>query len=442
MSNTVLIIDDNADIRDLIVDTLKDEGYVTKVAHNVESALNELSSNILPNLVILDIWLNGHHMDGIGLLKRIKKHYFNMPVVMISGHANIEIAANTIKLGAYDFLEKPFKADRLLITVKRAIESSKLLDSNAKMRNQNLAIIGNSRFAVNLRDKAKSIANSNSRVLIKGEAGVGKKTFAKFIHACSPRSYSDFVEFNTLSMNDTNFDSNIFSNNTFFQRAEGGTVFFDEILDIPLNIQSKLLEIMQSDKGNDIRFLAGTERNCDAAIADGRLNNSFYLRIAVHQVDMIPLRERKQDIPILAEDYLNKLKLDFIKSDCFITDEAIGQMLGYDWPGNLRELYNVIEGCVIHYYTQNHGTLIDNKQCYRILPEDIRKRINIKEENYALNMLNMNYKEAKRLFDQQYLKVIIAKFGGNIAKTAQFIGMDRAALHRKIKLLKIRVLNN
>lgn len=445
-SNTILVIDDNADIRDLVVDILRDEGYSTKTAYNVESALHELNADLLPKLVILDIWLDGHHMDGIGLLKTIKKMYSNIPILMISGHANIEIAASTIKLGAYDFLEKPFKAERLIISVKRAIESSKLLEANAAMRGQDLEILGASRFALNLREKAKAIANSNSRVLIKGESGVGKDTLAKYLHTFSPRAYNEFITCNPRSLSEEALNKQLFSGNaSLIQRADGGTIFFHEILDIPLSIQIKLLEIMQSAKGNDIRFIAATEGDCEAAVQEGRLNNSFYLRIAVQHIEILPLRERQQDIPVLAQHYLTKCNNNFMRKNYTFSDDAIAQMLSYSWPGNLRELHNVINSCAIHYAIAYHNRLeqINLEQgSFTILAEDIRKRIMIQEPNYALDMLNMNYKEAKKLFEKQYLKVIIAKFGGNIARTAQFIGMDRAALHRKIKLLKIRVSNN
>ncbi len=447
--SSVLIIDDEYDIRELIADTLIDEGYTAITAHNIETALHKLATTS-PKVVVLDIWLEGNHMDGIGLLRDIKKRYPTLPVIMISGHANTEIAVQTIKLGAYDFIEKPFKSDRLLILVKRAIEAKQLSDVNNLLRYdfQETHLIGNSKAIATIREQIKTSASSNSRVIIIGESGVGKGVLARSIHNLSKRCYQPFIHVRTYNKNSELIEQELFSGENYDQgvsaleRANGGTLFIEEIANLPMKLQLRLLDVVQNGfihkNGEkislDIRFITSSSNNIEYLLSIGELNETLYSRLSTVNFFIPALRDRKQDIELLSEYFCKKLANEFASSNPVISDSAYSLMMAYDWPGNIRQLRNAIERLLILANKQNKKEITSEMLSYEILNSANHFYSNL---SATTSLIDKNYKDAKRMFEKEYLKAQLLKFNGNIARTAGFIGMDRAALHRKLKVLQL-----
>ncbi len=444
----ILIVDDEQDIRDIISDTLNDEGYKTIEAHNVKSALEAISSNTF-HLVILDIWLEGHYMDGIGLLRTIKRKYPCIPIIMISGHANTELAIQTIKLGAYDFIEKPFKTEKLLILVKRAIEAKQLANLNELLieDTREMSIIGTSKAVTNLRNQLSTIANSNSRIIICGDIGVGKGFVAKIIHYNSKRVDRPFIHYRTANKSIEQVHTELFgdeqSKNSVLEIVNGGTLFIDEIANLAAITQEKLLDVVQNNilrKNSkvielNIRFITSTSYDVKKLVEDGLFNKTLLLRLETTRLNIPPLSSRKQDIPYLAQYFCKKLVADFATKELSISDNAYSIMMSYNWPGNIRELHNVMERLIIIAQKQNLCE-IDS----RLISDELfgNKILSVDKENNFNNMIiEKNYKNAKDSFERYYIITQLKKFNHNVTRTADFIGMDRAALHRKMKILNI-----
>lgn len=447
----VLIIDDETDIRELISDSLEDIGFSTIQSPNAKSAL-ELFAKEKPDIIILDIWLEGSEFDGIGVLKRIKDQNKNIPVIMISGHGNIETAIETIKIGAYDFIEKPFQEEKLHMTVNRASKFVSLIKENEHLKDRNKIcneLIGTSKFIINLREKIASISNNDTRVIIFGESGSGKETIARRIHNSSKRAHHPFYTFCCSTITDDSFNETFYGvsdkkNYKFglFEKANSGTLYLDEIPDIPLTSQAKLLKTIQDQyfikpgsgaKINiDVRIIASTSKDIENLIEKEKFNKSLFYRLNVFPIDVTPLRERREDIKALTQSIVDSLHSDSNKK-INISEQALSLMEMYAWPGNIRQLRNVIEWMSIMYSSKNKKVDIDD------LPKELKETVsNDNSSNFDFsNIATLNLKKARDEFEKLYLKAQLDRFNGNISKTADSIGMDRSALHRKIKSLNI-----
>lgn len=455
MLNDILVIDDEVDIRELICDILSDEGLNTRQAHNSEKAF-ELINECPPAVVILDIWLEGSDLDGLGILEVIKRKYQYLPVIMISGHGTIETAVSSIKLGAYDYIEKPFGADKLLITVKRALEMSHLALENAELKNKirdNNELIGKCAVTTNLRQMIDKIAPTVSRVLIKGSNGSGKELIARLIHSKSKRRVANFIKFNPIGLSEQKINDELFGQLIksgindqpriigAIEKANGGTLFIQEITELPINLQNKLLRFLQdplllrtnsNEKTKlDIRIITATTKDILRKIKEKKFSQDLYYRLNVIPIEVPSLNERKEDIPLLCEYFFKSLK-DKNHSTKSLSQEALVAMQGYNWPGNIQQLKNTIEWLLIM-TDQNCSELIKVNQ----LPTEIVNNNNLIDNIEDFNTMSMSLKQARETFEKRYLAAQMLKFNGNISKTSVFIGMERSALHRKLKLLNI-----
>jgi two-component system nitrogen regulation response regulator NtrX len=456
MTADILIVDDEADIRDLISDILKDEHYATRIAKDSDSALKAIAERV-PNLLILDIWLQGSELDGLGILELVQKRYPQMPVVMISGHGNIETAVNATKLGAYDFIEKPFQAERLIGVAKRALENARLRNENSELRLRGAAeshLIGTSHGIGQVRQTIEKVAPTHSRVMISGPAGSGKEVVARLIHARSRRSGAAFVVLNAASMTPDRVDVELFGIEDsnpgggaekvgVFERAHGGTLFIDEVTDMPLETQGRILRVLQEQafervRGNkkvvvDVRVVAASNRDLNAEIEGGRFREDLYYRLNVVPVKMPSLKERREDIPDLCRYFLKRASEISGLGPRELTEEAIAVLQAYHWPGNVRHLRNMMEWLLIMAPGGPRAPVKSEmlpKELFESNPVATRPEVNS-------DIMSMPLREARELFEKQYLAAQITRFGGNISKTSNFVGMERSALHRKLKLLGI-----
>ncbi len=444
----ILIVDDKKDIRLLVADILEDDSHTSVQASNSTETLAALEHNNF-DAVILDIWLEDSKMDGIELLKVIRKSHPLLPIIMISGHANPETAALAIKLGAYDFIEKPFNAEKLLLLIKRAIETKLLAENNIFLQQNSIAqnLVGVSPSMNAIREKIRSISNTNSRVLISGENGSGKSLIAKLIHYASNRQKYKFVQVKCCGKSDQEIQQILFGDKQkkitgAFLQGQHGTLLLDEITSIPLDIQKQLVEILQSnqltynghDYGEiDVRIIATTTQNPKESIEKGVLDQTLYSRISINHIHTPPLSERRQDLTHLIEYFCQFFQPEFNNISLNLTPEVISSLLTYQWPGNIKQLRNTIERFFILAETNNNHT---------ITIEDLNKEIitynaTLYPADYSKWFMHKNYKDAKNIFETEYLQVQIKKFAGNISKTASFIGLDRTALHRKLRTLQI-----
>lgn len=453
----ILIIDDEADIRELIADILKDEGYQPLSASSASEAIQCFENGAMPVAVILDIWLEGSEMDGIGILKYIKNNHPNIPVIMISGHGNIETAVQTIRHGAYDFIEKPFKAEKLLIMISRAIEASRLAQENKALKSQEKLIgelIGTSKSIMQLKNAALMAAPSNSRIVITGEPGSGKEVLARLIHDNSKRSKKPFCILHASNLSEEQLEIELFGTDDknlkksgLLEKADHGTLYIDEISEMPIATQGKLLKFLQTQTfqkigGNkdlkpDVRIIAASSKNLEEEITQGKFNQSLYYRLNVVPLKIPPLCERKEDIKLIAEYFLKSFSNSLGIACKTLTHEALALMAAYDWPGNLRQLSNVIEWLYI--MTPDNVKEITAE----MLPQELVLAVSGKHRNLNpvnSDILSKELKKARELFEKEYLHAQLNRFSWNISKTADFIGMDRTALHRKIKSLNIKML--
>ncbi|MEK6733967.1 MAG: sigma-54 dependent transcriptional regulator [Pseudomonadota bacterium] len=464
MVHSVLIVDDEADIRNLISDCLQDEEYETRIASTDLQAFSMLDE-VVPTVVILDIWLQGSELDGLGILEIIKRKYPYLPVIMISGHGNIETAVNALKMGAYDYIEKPFTEDKLLIIVKRACEAAKLQKENAELRmysHEAYKIVGNSTAINILKQSILKIAPTSSRVLITGQHGSGKKLVAKLIHEKSKRKDHPFIVFNAAGMSEEKAYLELFgeeSKNIFstprkvgvLELANNGTLFIDEVTDLPLNIQSKILNFLQSHSFTrnggksaiklDVRIVSSTSKDLKEETAKGRFREDLFYRLNVIQIQVPSLFAHKEDIQVISEFFL-KYFHDFggfpLRQ---LSADAVIALQNYSWPGNIRQLRNVIEWVLIMHNNNSEKLITSN-----MLPPELINTGNNNSsfveinENYGNNtyeMIDLPLREAREMFEKQYLSKQLIRFDHNITKMSTAIGMERSALHRKLKTLGV-----
>ncbi len=445
MKHEILIVDDERDIRQMLGELLEDEGYSCRLASNADEA-QLILQEYPPALVILDIWMEGSSMDGLELQKWIRNLYPTVPVIMISGHGNIETAVQAMKDGAYDFVEKPFKSDRLLLLVERALQRAAMETENIELRKKSdlkLDIIGASPQIIHLRQSIDKIAPSNSRVLISGAAGCGKELVARNIHAGSDRSNGRFVLANCALLSPESLTAELFGTEGIdgrerivglFEQAHGGTLYFDEVCDLPLETQGKLVRAIQDQRFRrvggavhvsvDVRVISASSRDLLADIEAGNFREDLYYRLSVVPLDLPPLSAHKDDIPALAEYFLHQSKSG--RSMGF-SDSALALMQIYDWPGNVMQLRNVIDWLLI----MVDKSVIDACD----LPPEVSGRAPRSVSDVMDGIVGLPLKAARERFERQYLHSQLSRFGGNVSRTAAFVGMERAALHRKLKAL-------
>ncbi|KQW71594.1 AAA family ATPase [Phenylobacterium sp. Root77] len=450
MAADVLVVDDEADIRELVAGILSDEGYAVRTANDSESALAAIKSR-KPALLILDIWMQGGGMDGLELLDLVKTLDADIPVIMISGHGNIETAVSAIKRGAYEFLEKPFKSDRLLLCVERALETSNLKRENRRLRAQTIqpdGLIGKSVVTQQLRGLIAKLASANSRVLIAGPPGSGKETVARLIHSASPRARNEFVVISAAGMTPERVDTELFGEEHeggrpakigVFERAHGGTLYLDEVADMPRETQSRILRVLveqrfrrvggEQDVQVDVRVVSSTCRDLREEINAGRFREDLFHRLNVVPVSVPGLSERREDIPELIDYFVNRICEATGMPRRRLADDALAALQVRGWPGNLSQLRNNVERMLI-LASGDPAEPISAE----MLPNDAV--VNDQPSNLgAEKIIALPLREAREVFEREYLNAQMLRFSGNISRTAAFIGMERSALHRKLKSL-------
>ncbi len=452
MALEVLVVDDEADIRDLVSGVLEDEGYSVRSAADSSAALEAMKDR-RPSLVLLDVWLQGSRLDGLQLLQEIKRNDPSLPVLMISGHGNLDTAVAAIREGAVDFIEKPFEAERLLHLVSRATETERLRRENASLRQQvsHDQMLGGNSVPINtVRATLKRVAPTGSRVLITGPAGVGKEVAARTIHQWSARSGGPFMVVSAAMMTPERVEEELFgveqegvSRPGLLEQAHGGTLFLDEIADMPLTTQGKILRVLTDQSYHrvggqrpvkvDVRVLSATSRDLQQEIAEGRFREDLYYRLNVVPVRMPPLRERREDIPELANQFLARFAAERRIPAPTFSDEALAALQAHDWPGNIRQLRNIIERTVILAPCERVETI----EAEMLPPEILESQGQAGASSQAMMIMGSPLREARESFEREYLKIQIRRFSGNISRTASFIGMERSALHRKLKALGI-----
>ena len=448
----ILIVDDEKDIRELISEILIDEGYSTRMSSNSADCLSQVHKEP-PDLLILDIWLKDSNMDGIDILKKVKVDYPHVPVVIISGHGNIEIAVSAIKQGAYDFIEKPFNIEQLLVVVRRAMETSSLRRENIELKQKDLVeyeLKGESSVFRNFIANLEKVAKANSRVLITGSSGSGKEVSARYIHDKSNNSSGNFIAINCSISDQNELDRMLFGHNHSdgstevgaLEKANGGTIFLDEVSEIPLHLQGKLLKVLVektlSRIGSkkkvhvDLRVISSTNVDLSEKIDKKLFREDLFHRLNVVPIKTPNLSDRVEDIPILAKYFVEKLALDNGLTKRKFTNEALTFLQGMSWPGNIRQLRNVIERLLILGDPSNKITCDE-----LVLIEAKARDAGKKNKLISSDLASLSLREAREVFERDYLMLQINRFGGNISKTAAFIEMERSALHRKLKSLGI-----
>ncbi len=446
----ILIVDDERDIRELISDILKDEGYSTRLAGTSDACMAELNKEP-PALMILDIWLKDSAMDGIDILKHVKRDNPDVPVVIISGHGNIEIAVAAIKQGAYDFIEKPFNIDQLMVVIHRAMETARLRRENNQLKrgdNSAAEMIGESSAFKALQAQLDKVTNTNGRVMLTGGPGAGKDLAAQYIHANSNRADAPFVTVNCATVEPERMEEVLFGRETkergieqgLLEQAHGGIIFFDEVADMPVGTQSKILRVLVEQQfqrvgGNDnvrvdLRVISSTNKDLGAEIASGRFREELYHRLNVVPIHVPSLEDRREDIPSLADFFIsgfNKVQGLPLRK---LGDEAKTLLQTMQWPGNIRQLRNVME-----------RILILGSDAEEIDPTEVPQSEGNGEAANGIaiggSLATLPLREARELFEREYLMTQINRFGGNISRTAAFVGMERSALHRKLKSLGV-----
>ena len=455
MATDILIVDDERDIRSLISMTLEDEGYATKQAAGAAKARNLLLSEP-PKLAILDIWMRDSDMDGLELLEWSKSIYPDLPILMISGHGTIETAVQAIRNGAYDFVEKPFKEERLLMMVARALESAKLARENNELRAKMTdgvapELVGKSAVMRGIRQSIDKIAPTASRVLVNGPSGSGKELAARCIHNKSDRRDERFVVANCARLASERVDAELFGSESLqshrrvvglFEQAHKGTLYFDEICDLPLETQGKIVRAVNEQRfrrvgGNtevvvDVRVISASSRDLAAEISAGRLREDLYYRLGVVPLTMPPLAQRREDIPLLAKHFTASVAKRLGVLPFKISEEVLAAMQGYSWPGNVRQIHNVIETMLI-LAPNDRNEPID----LDLLPAEIHNVTRSSDETEMDTLMGLPLRGAREEFERAYLVTQLHRFDGNVSRVASFIGMERSALHRKLKALNI-----
>ncbi|WP_084396134.1 nitrogen assimilation response regulator NtrX [Henriciella aquimarina] len=458
MTSDILIVDDEPDIRDLIAGVLEDEEYSVRSAATAEKALEEVRMRA-PGLVILDVWLQGSDMDGLSLLKYLKSIDPLMPVIVISGHGNIETAVAAIRRGAYDFIEKPFKADRLIHLVERALESATLKRENASLRTMVVSSddwIGASAAAAALRTSIGKVGPTNSRVMIVGPAGAGKELAARLIHAHSNRTNGPFVVVNAANISPDRMEQELFGEEDsegrprrigLFEKAHDGTLLLDEVADMPLGTQNKILRVLteqrfqrvggKSDVRVDVRVMSASTKDLKEEIEAKRFREDLYYRLSVVPIKVPSLAERRDDIPALVEHFTAKIADSSGLNARQFSSEAIAVLQSMEWPGNVRQLKNLVERILI--LSAN-----DAKRPVSVdeLPQERGAGDGGSGPSASAELVGLSLRDAREQFEREYLTLQITRFDGNISRTAEFIGMERSALHRKLKALGVSASGN
>ena len=451
MKNEILVVDDNFDIRNLISNILKDKNFIVREAANFDQASFEIDKQ-LPDVAVIDVKLDKGDKDGIDLLKKIKKITDLVPVIMISGHANVEMAVESLKLGAYEFITKPFATEQLLNFINRALENIKLKRENLKLENKmfhSFELIGESNQILKIKKLISKLSSTDSRVLISGPTGSGKELVARKIHKNSNRSKNPFIVMNGALLQSDNYENELFGSENkdgsvsygFLEKASNGTLLIDEVSEIPLDTQAKILRVLIDQKFKringdhdirvDVRIICSSTKDIKNEIKIGNFREDLFHRLNVFQIDVDSLRNRISDIPLLIAYFLEKISKSYnIKK--FSIDTNNQYLINYTWPGNVRELRNLIERMAIL-------SPVTDEKVSNIIKESLK---NSDEDSYKIeNTLAFPLKEARENFEREYLTTQLKKFGGNISKTAKFVGMERSALHRKLKGLGVKDLN-
>jgi len=448
----ILVVDDERDIRDLVAGVLEDEGYDARVAGDSDSALEAISVR-RPSLVLLDVWLHGSRLDGLELLDEIKRRDPSIPVLMISGHGNLDTAVAAIRRGAADFIEKPFEAERLLLMVARATETERLRAEVASLRasvGRDNDLTGSSTAINGVRATLKRVASTGSRVLIMGGAGVGKEVAARLLHGWSQRSTAPFVVVSAARMTPERVEEELFGveeggqlvRSGLLEQAHGGTLFLDEIADMPIATQARILRVLTDQSFTrvggtrvvkvDVRVVSATARDLVHEIAEGRFREDLYYRLNVVPVVIPPLADRREDIPALVQHFIAHYAAERRVRTPEIAPDAMVALQSYDWPGNVRQLRNVVERTIILAPGDRIGRIdLD------LLPAEVLGDQGDMSGAGGTAIMGSPLREARETFEREYLRVQIRRFSGNISRTASFIGMERSALHRKLKLLGI-----
>ena len=449
MALDILVVDDERDIRDLVSGVLSDEGYECRSAGDSSSAL-QMFDERRPSVVLLDVWLHGSAMDGLEVLDVIKEREPDIPVIIFSGHGNIDTAVSAVGRGAMDFIEKPFEASRLLHLVARATETQRLRRENVRLRQGFTGgeeFTGNSSAINQVRATLKRVANTGSRVLISGPAGAGKEVAARLLHSWSPRSDHPFVIVNSARITPERFEQELFGEEAdgklvrpgLLELADGGTLYFDEIADMPLSTQARILRVLTDQSfvrvggnrqiGVDVRVVSSTARDLQVEIDDKTFREDLFYRLNVVPVAIPSLAERRDDIPALAEHFFTRYAAEQGIAAPDISEEAMASLQAYDWPGNVRQLRNVVERTVI---------LSPRERMEEVQPDMLPSEVTsgkLGGGTAMTNLMGVPLREARESFEREYLGIQIRRFSGNISKTASFIGMERSALHRKLKIL-------
>jgi two-component system, NtrC family, nitrogen regulation response regulator NtrX len=455
MASDILIVDDESDIRELVSGILQDEGYEARTARDSDDALSAIKAR-RPSLVFLDIWLQGSKLDGLQLLDAVKEEHPELPVVMISGHGNIETAVAAIKRGAYDFIEKPFKADRLVLIADRALETSRLkreVKDLKQMAPLGSTLVGHSPSINQLRQTIEKVSPTNSRILIVGPSGSGKELTARSIHTQSTRAPGPFVVINAAAITPERMEIELFgvdqSNGSqgrkvgALEEAHGGTLFIDEIADMPRETQNKILRVLVDQTFQrvggatkvavDVRVISSTSRNLETEVAAGTFREDLYHRLSVVPIRVPPLAERREDIPELVDYFMEQISQATGLPKRKVGEDAKAVLQSHDWPGNVRQLRNNVERLMI--LAGGGPDAVINAS---MLPQDVGAMIpNMPTGNGGEQLMGLPLREAREVFERDYLRAQINRFGGNISRTAEFVGMERSALHRKLKALGI-----
>ena len=454
MATDILIVDDEADIREGVSGILSDEGHNTRTARNSDEALAAIEAR-RPQRIFLDIWMQGSRLDGMQLLEIVKQQHPNLPVVMISGHGNVETAVQAIRLGAYDFIEKPFKADRLVLVAERALETSRLKREVSELRTRAGAtnrIIGRSTIMNQLRQVIERVAPANSRIMVSGASGSGKELVVRTIHESSLRASGPFVVLNAATITPESMEEELFGTEGAdgrsrkvgaLEEAHGGTLYLDEVADMPKETQGKILRVLVDQNFQrvggatrvhvDVRIISSTSRDLALAIEEGLFREDLFHRLSVVPIRVPSLAERRDDIPDLVDFFMEQLSLTTGLPRRKVGEDAMAVLQSHDWPGNVRQLRNNIERLLI-LAAGDPDAAIDAS----MLPSEIGALVPATPNGAGgEKLMSLPLREAREVFEREYLVAQISRFGGNISRTAEFIGMERSALHRKLKSLSI-----
>ncbi len=453
MAADILVVDDEADIREIVAGILEDEGHGTRTASDSDGALSAIAER-RPSLLFLDIWLQGSRLDGLSLLDEIHEQHPDLPVVIISGHGNIETAVSAIKRGAYDYIEKPFKADRLVLVATRALEASRLRREVAALKQRSGEsddLVGSSAVMNHLRQTIDRVAPTNSRVMVFGPSGAGKEQAARAIHQRSQRASGPFIVLNAAGITPDSMEVELFGTEPAngasrrvgaLEEAHGGTLYLDEIAEMPRETQGKILRVLVDQTFErvggstkvkvDVRILSSTARDLEMAIQEGQFREDLFHRLSVVPLRVPSLAERREDIPELVAHFMDQVTGSTGLNPRQIGDDAMAVLQAHDWPGNLRQLRNNVERLMILTRGDSEAVITAD-----MLPKEVGEILPSTPSEGSTHIMSLPLREAREVFEREYLTAQINRFSGNISRTAEFVGMERSALHRKLKSLGV-----